>query len=165
VNSWTTGEKPILKKKLGDSDYIKLFMPDTRPELICSIQWPDSESSTSANNTQAVVLHRSFPLQRWTHVVLAFDSNVMDCYIDGKLVTSAPLKTVITMDGSANTLGGSGADMFMSGFIKKTSRATPDIAQSEYSRTKTMMQAELPKYNVDVSLVKNGEVTKQFSLI
>lgn len=165
VNSWDSkiNEKTILNKIGLTGSSIHLYMPAQSPHLICKVITTTTTPPTPPTTT---ILHRSFPLQRWTHVILAFDSNVMDCYVDGKLVTSAPLPEVISMEnGTANRLGGSGADMFMSGFIKKNIRATHETVQSEYSKSKLMMQSELPDYNVDVSLIKNGEVAKQFTLL
>jgi hypothetical protein len=159
VNSWNNNQKIIFTKGTNTSpNQIIVYIKQTTPELMCDVV------STSAT-TLTTTLTRSFPLQRWTHVLIGLDSNVLDCYIDGKLVTSVPLTNVVQLDTTDNVLGGSGADIYMTGFIKKTNKPTAEIAQSEYKKSNLNLQADLPNYNVDVSLIKNGEVTKKFSII
>ena len=159
MNSWTNVKKTILEK--GVPKTFSLYINPTTPELVCDVINQTAVPST----TQTTVLTRSFPLQRWTHVLIGFDSNVLDCYLDGKLVTSVPLTHVLVMDATDNILGGSGADIFMVGFIKNTSKATADTANSEFNQSKSRLQTDVPNYNVDVSLIKNGEVAKKFSIM
>jgi hypothetical protein len=80
VNSWTNGDKVILRK-LGDStsapSVCRLYMDRTRPDLLCQID-------VGGGQIQTATLHKSFPLQTWTHVVVGFDGAVMDYYANGK---------------------------------------------------------------------------------
>lgn len=159
VNSWTPQTKTILIKGTGDTPSCHLYLNANTPELIC-----ETNTAVGADSKQTTILQRSFPLQAWTHVVLAFDSNVMDYYMNGKLVTSAPLQTVIAMDRTDIQLGGSGADIYMSKFIKRNKRATASIIKADYESSKSILQKDLPDYNLDVTLMKNGEVSKKLNV-
>lgn len=43
-----------------------------------------------------ITITNNFPIQKWVYVTVAVDTIYVDCYIDGKLVISSPLKTQIT---------------------------------------------------------------------
>ena len=43
-----------------------------------------------------ITITNNFPIQKWVHIAVAVDTMYADCYIDGKLVISSPLKEQIT---------------------------------------------------------------------
>ena len=53
----------------------------------------NSPSSASPN---IITITNNFPIQKWVHIAVAVDTMYADCYIDGKLVISSPLKEQIT---------------------------------------------------------------------
>lgn len=38
-----------------------------------------------------IIITNNFPIQKWVHVLVSVDTTFVDCYLDGKLVTSSPL--------------------------------------------------------------------------
>lgn len=163
VNSWTAGIKTILKKGVNTPPTCHLYLNTTTPELICETD-TIIDASTGVKSAQKTILQRSFPLQSWTHILLGFDGNVMDYYMNGKLVTSVQLRSVISFDRSDILLGGSGGDIYMSGFIKKADRATADRAMSEFNSSKSVLRQEIPDYKLKMTLLKDGEVAKKITL-
>ena len=50
-------------------------------------------SNSSNDNDKEHVIMTNFPLQKWVYVVMSIDSDVMDMYIDGKLIRSEKFTT------------------------------------------------------------------------
>ena len=44
----------------------------------------------------SVIITTNLPIQKWVHVVVSVDTMYIDCYLDGKLVISSPVKNQIT---------------------------------------------------------------------
>jgi hypothetical protein len=38
-----------------------------------------------------IIISNNFPMQKWVHVLVSVDTTFVDCYLDGKLITSSPL--------------------------------------------------------------------------
>lgn len=108
VNTWnTTTEKTIFSR----DGNIKVYLGKTTPSLYCSItQNPESKD-------QPILITDNFPIQTWTYVVISADGQIMDCYMDGKLVTSTKLTNAPQTPGTSVGVNlGFGWDAYVAGF-------------------------------------------------
>jgi hypothetical protein len=83
INSWdnTKSSNNII---FSVPDSLLLFLDESAPILYCSV--------VMANSTVAVIqITDNFPLQKWTHVIVSMDSEIMDIYMNGKLTMSQRL--------------------------------------------------------------------------
>jgi hypothetical protein len=62
------------------------------PILTATVSGTSGQSSTLNN----VVITNNFPIQKWVYVLVSVDTMYIDCYLDGKLVISSPVKNQIT---------------------------------------------------------------------
>jgi len=55
-------------------------------------------AGTSGQNfaPNVVTITNNLPIQKWVHVLVSVDTMYIDCYLDGKLVISSPVKNQIT---------------------------------------------------------------------
>jgi hypothetical protein len=64
-------------------------------------------------NIKTIIINPSFPLQRWTNVIVSIDSNFVDIYQDGKLTTSSsinkPDDQIIRPDVNSGVFFGNGS--------------------------------------------------------
>lgn len=57
------------------------------------------------NNTNEQIIVKSFPLQKWCHLIISVESNrVVDCYLDGKLVKSQKESTALTTPSESSEI-------------------------------------------------------------
>ena len=92
VNTWdTTSNKVVFLR----NNNIQVYLGRDTPTLYCDI--------TLANgNTQTITITDNFPLQAWTCIIISADNNIVDTYIDGKLVNTHVLSGVPKMDKDAD---------------------------------------------------------------
>lgn len=95
VNSWTSSEKTLIQKS---SDF-RLYLDDASPNLKCTI-------ATSPASEPAITITDNFPVQKWVYVIVSVDNQIVDFYLDGKLVLSKKLTNRLTTPTDSNiTLG------------------------------------------------------------
>jgi len=90
VNTWSTGEKTIIRRqnaKDSDKNDIKLYLDSTTPTLKCAFY---TDYSTSIP-LETVTITNNFPIQKWVYIIVSVDNQIVDTYLDGKLVTSQKL--------------------------------------------------------------------------
>jgi hypothetical protein len=92
VNNWNnTSEKYIYNANAGtaSTQVIKLYLDTTAPTLYCKL-------SGLGNNANPVIkVTENFPIQKWVYVVISVDSQIADCYLDGKLIKSTKLPYLV----------------------------------------------------------------------
>jgi hypothetical protein len=83
VQNWDPAvEKTIMYR----SDNLRLYLDKNTPTLMCEITLSDSTDDVRSKKT--VMITNNFPLQKWVGVIISFDNQYLDCYLDGKLVIS-----------------------------------------------------------------------------
>ena len=115
VNGWDTTTNKVIFDR---NENVKLYFDDHSPILKCDITMsggsiadaapvtdsdptpvvdavPATAATTTAttegfssNNIKTVNITDSFPLQKWTHIIVNADNQYFDFYLDGKLVKS-----------------------------------------------------------------------------
>ena len=167
-NSWNTGNaKPIFtlaNTNSLNSPFLTLSLADTAPVLTTKFQLFDGLNAPTS--PVEIAITRNFPVQKWVYVIISVSNNVVDCYLDGRLITSYQLRTDQTMGlTNAPTLTmqlGSGIDAYVYNFVRYTYAMDPQTAQSTYYYGAPSMNTS--SYNVSLELTKDGSEWKTYSL-
>ena len=86
----------------------------------------------NSNANTINVLKNSFPLQRWTYIIVSVDNKLLDVYVDGKLVTSHNAKDLTGFDGSSTLHEVDTHTAEIAGFERVPEPMTPANAWSKY---------------------------------
>ena len=78
------------------------------------------------------VLKNSFPLQRWTYIIVSVDNKLLDVYVDGKLVTSHNATDLTEFNGSSALHEVNTHTAEIAGFERVPEPMTPANAWSKY---------------------------------
>lgn len=86
VNSWSnTNTKTIISR----GSNFKLYLDTNTPTLKCDFT-PEYDTGIPLMD-KTVPITPNFPLQKWTYVVISVDNQIVDVYLDGKLLLSHKL--------------------------------------------------------------------------
>jgi len=128
VNTWNnTIAKTIYLGGTSTDPVIKLSLAETSPTLTCTVK----TSNTSASKTTSVVVTKNFPVQKWVYIVISVDNTVIDCYLDGKLVTSQQLPNVAYVTDSYDISFGV-FDASLTGFLRNAFPLDPQTVWTKY---------------------------------
>ena len=157
VNSWNnTNQKNILSRN-GDFD---LFLDKTSPTLKLQLKLQDTTTPT-------ILLTNNFPIQKWTYVILSVDNQIVDFYMDGKLVLSKQLSSTTVTSENNITLGkpdgSSNPDITVTALNRYTEPMDPATAWAKYLRGNGISNTG-SAYNVNVSVLKDSVVQSTYSL-
>lgn len=154
VNTWNNnGFKPLLTKGTSSSapattytvtsasgvttttpdgyDFM-LWLNDTSPSLMCFIKKP---SPSTGNSTEIINITDNFPVQKWVYVIVSVDNQIVDCYLDGKLVTSKKLTFQPEVNDRPITIGGgSNPDIYLVSPKREATPMDPQTAWNNYLR-------------------------------
>ena len=141
-NSSGTTVAPLISLDLGSTD----------PTLTVTVTGKDS----TANK---ITLTNNFPVQKWVFVIVSISNNIVDGYLDGRLVTSyqLPLNTHLSVTG-ATTLSvtfQSGVDAYIYNFQRWAYPMDPQTAQSSYYYG-APSSTSASSYNLSVAVSKGG---------
>ncbi len=132
VNTWSnTATKTVYyagtsTTATSSSNLIRLYLDTTTPTLYCKF------NSTNSNmENPAISITANFPIQKWVYVIVSVDSQIVDCYIDGKLVKSQKLQYLPDTSGTYNINFGS-FDAYLTGFKRNKDVINPQTAWSNY---------------------------------
>jgi hypothetical protein len=168
VNSWdNTHAKNIfyLSTTSGTSNTSRLVSLDigtTAPTLTTTV------GSTTIDITE------NLPLQKWVYIIVSVSSSIVDCYLDGRLVSSyqLPLTSVLNTTGAkslsvsfATPNGGAylSEDIYLYSFNRYSYPMDPSTAQSNYYWSSPPSTSS-NNYSVSIELDKNGQTEKQIKL-
>jgi Concanavalin A-like lectin/glucanases superfamily len=143
INSWNSNDYKILITKtpfttsgttFSDIDYnfdFCLYLDKTQPNL--QYQMTSIQSSIPI---QPITIMSGFPLQTWTHVIVSIDTQIIDAYINGKLVLSHKLSSLPQNTNSGIFFGnGSPADIKINHFERWATSMDPQTAWETYQYT------------------------------
>jgi hypothetical protein len=110
------------------------------------------------SGTDELIITDNFPIQKWVNLVVSVDNQIVDIYMDGKLVKSSKI--------AHHTPGDLSSGIF-NGYITKFKRwAEPLNPQMVYD---TYMEGNgrsgiLPAYGIDMSIFKDNIEQSKFTL-
>ena len=96
----------------------------------------------------------NFGIQRWVYVLVSVNTNIVDAYLDGKLVNSTQLNGIPNISCPSNNWAinyGSG-DIYISNFKRWTSATDPATALSYYRQTRPASSKIFSSYSANVQL-------------
>jgi len=134
-----------------------------------------SKSSTNAtaktkmtNPTDVVSITTDFPIQKWVYFVLNVKDQLVECYLNGKLIKSQIVSDVLTPSTRKDLFLG---DNYTEGYITKFKREatvlTPDEVWKRYLAGNGLATFTnwLAGYNATFSLYTTTEEIKKYSLL
>lgn len=153
----------------GESITKVFTLADTRTEPYGVLQL-DSQATLSfvrdkgLNTEERFELAKDFPLQKWTRLDLSFDNKRFDYFQDGGLLRSFQMAKVLALPDTA-TIAFAQIDAYLNGFERPAAPVEPDAAREKYFRgQKALSGSALPKYGINVQLIKDNVAQKTFSL-
>jgi hypothetical protein len=165
VNTWNTNNKKYVF--VAGNNQLTLYFDKTQPTLYTDINTATTCSATQT--TETVQITNNFPQQKWVYVIVSLNGNYVDCYLDGKLITSYLTKNstpTLSCTSNWNITMGSGFDCYVYNFVRLDYAMTPQIANDNYYSTgpKTKSQGLLSNYGAEISILKDGNVEKTLNI-
>lgn len=151
VNAWENTNNKVL---LSRGEKFELFLAASSPTLQCKL-----------NGSETVTLTTNFPIQKWVYVIVSLDNQILDCYLDGKLVVSKQLAESVNNAGSL-VLGKTNAgNIFMAKVRGWEVPMDPQTAWSSYLDGNGMStKSKIPTYNVQMSILEDNVEKTQFKM-
>jgi hypothetical protein len=171
INTWP-GKTPANIFNCKNGQNINLFsvdLPDTTPSLACSVATGSNDTCNPKNqNTQIVT--NNLGIQRWVYVIISVNANIVDCYLDGKLVLSFQTNGMpnpsISCTQKTNNWGinfGKGSDIYISGFTRVATATDPATALRGYA-TKPAGAKTSTAYSANLQINQNNQLLTTWKL-
>jgi len=156
VNSWDSTMEKVIIQRAG----FRVALESMSPTLKIDIPMSD-------NTSRSVIATTNFPLQKWTYVAVSVDNDVIDVYLDGKLVRSerAFKENVMVAQPPGKSAGiNSGVfDAHIARFKRWPHPLNPQQVFNEYMRG-SGQEPLITYYGVDVSLLRDQVEQARVSL-
>jgi hypothetical protein len=144
INSWNSNDYKTLITKTEfktnndtfsdisyDADF-SLYLDKTQPNLIYQLN-----SIQSGIPIKPIVIMHGFPLQTWTHFIISIDTQILDAYINGKLVISHKLEALPQITYAGIIFGnGIPMDIKINSFKRWETSIDPQTAWDTFLSTK-----------------------------
>ena len=169
VNSWTsTNIKTLLSRKQNTgsdspagADFI-IYLDKTTPTLKCKL-YNEVVSSSPTQNESDIVITNNFPIQKWTHVIVSVDNQIIDLYLDGKLVLSRKIEFIPKRSEGDIYLGdGKPNDTFLANVIRNPHPMDPQTAWNNYLSGNG--QNNNSNLNIKLAVLQDNIEQKKFTL-
>ena len=108
-----------------------------------------------------IVVYKDVPSQKWIHVIINRSSNLLECYINGKLNMSKNIDSYTSIESNNITFGKENA--YISKFQRWEKPITPSEASNMYYSGNGYSNI-FPNINVVASVLENDVVQKQYSI-
>ena len=136
INTWSQGPTNIFNCSSSGQTHLSLDLPLSTPTLTCTVNTGSTACNPSGSPT-VITVTKNIGIQRWVYILVSVNTNIVDCYLDGKLVTSTQLNGIptISCNNATNNWAinyGSG-DIYISNFQRWTTATDPATAMSYYS--------------------------------
>ena len=158
VNATSASNVDIFKIK--DSTNIYLTLQLTNSAVLKYIA--KRKSGGPANATHVIM--DNFPLQKWVYVVISVDNNIIDLYIDGKLIRSHKVDIEQVDENSDIEFGV--LDAFIAKMEREPKPMDPSYAWSKYMEGNggNYFSRMLANYGGTLTLTKNDMDVREFQL-
>lgn len=154
VNTWSTNnEKRIISR--GD-DFV-LSLDKTSPTLKCKFKLNGTPAS------KEIIITNNFPIQKWTYVIVSVDNQIIDTYLDGKLVLSTKLPNLPVTSTADISIGEKNtSDIFLSRIDRWTYIMDPQSAWNNYLKGNGYSKSS--NYNLKLSVLQDEIEQAKFAL-
>lgn len=162
INTWsTTTDKVIFSR----DNNIKLYLDKTKPTLYCDITLSPKQND---NAKPTVTITDNFPVQSWTYIVVSADGQIIDCYMDGKLVTSTKLTEAPQAPSDSTTAPvnlGTGWDCYVAGFQNWSGPVGPQEVWNAYMQGNgSALTQYFGNYGMTLSVTKNNMEQSKYTV-
>ena len=164
IDAWDSNQtKNIFYRRNGSdaSKYdIRLYLDQYSPTLKCDFYTKGSQSP----ETEIITITNNFSVQKWVYIIISADNRIIDCYIDGKLVTSQQLKNQPMVSDTDIYVGSFNAHLAK--FQRTTSPMDPQTAWSNYMSGNggNSLSKIFSSYGLDVTFKKDNVNQQTFSI-
>uniref|UniRef100_A0A6C0ET39 LamG-like jellyroll fold domain-containing protein n=1 Tax=viral metagenome TaxID=1070528 RepID=A0A6C0ET39_9ZZZZ len=163
IDTWDSNQtKNIFYRQNSDtSKYdIRLYLEPYSPILKCDFYTKGSSST----QTETITITNNFSVQKWVYIIISADNKIIDCYIDGKLVTSQQLQNQPTFSDTDIYVGSFNAHLAK--FQRITSPMDPQTAWSNYMSGNggNTLSKMFSSYGLDVTFKKDNVQQQTFSI-
>ena len=171
VNSWdTTREKLIFRR---DND-VSLYLDSDEAKLVAfvgedlsSVQDGDYKNFSSDTTTMnKITITNNFPVQKWVCILVSVDNNIVDIYLDGKLVKSVQTSGFLIGHETSPIIFGAGWDGYFAKFERKPKATDPKAAWDKYMEGNggSTLANAFGNYGMSLNILKDNSVTSNFVL-
>jgi hypothetical protein len=170
VNSWNTNAPKLI---FGRKEEIALYLDKDTATLKLQfnpmVGAPLTTNYTDTNTTapEYIDVTNNFPLQKWVCVLVSVDNNIIDVYLDGKMIKSVFVNNDMPLNARATSIVfGSGWDAYISKFERTIKPTDPKSAWDKYMEGNggSTLSNALGNMNINVSVLKDNVETTTFSL-
>lgn len=164
INSWSSNNiKTIISRGSSSdakTDFI-LYLDQNSPILRCMI----NDGTNSKQFPQdSIVITNNFPIQKWTYVIVSVDNQIIDFYLDGKLVLSKKIDYIPKLSEKSISLGdGKSNDIFLANVVRTPNPTDPQTAWNSYLSGNG--QNNNSNMNIKLAVLQDNVEQKQFTLL
>ena len=146
---------------------MELFLDGTTGKLVLNVL-SDVSTTTVANKVQAITITNNFPIQKWVHIVISVDNQIVDLYLDGKLVKSVNISPATHVPDALSAITftplSSGSSAFMTKFSRLPTIADPQSVWNLYMQSSGTGTNGNGKLGVNLSLLKDNIETGKYAI-
>jgi hypothetical protein len=148
---------------MNNSYDFALYLDKNSPSLYCTV------GSNPNDPSNTIVITNNFPLQSWVYVVVCVQNTLVDCYLNGKLITSQQINqngsTPKTPSFNNIILGGNTWDCQLINFQRSPIVVNPQEVFTAYlSGNGQSVFSSLSNYGVQLDLTQNNTVKSSYTL-
>lgn len=171
VNSWDTSREKLIFRR--DKD-VSLYLDSDEAKLVAfvgedlsSVQdgdYKNFSSDTTALNK--ITITNNFPVQKWVCILISVDNNIVDIYLDGKLVKSVQTSGFLIGHDNSPIIFGSGWDGYFAKFERKPKSTDPKGAWDKYMEGNggSTLSNAFGNYGMTLNILKDNSITSNFVL-
>ena len=119
----------------------------------------------------SVVSPSPIPLNKWTYIIISVNNNLVDLYINGKIVQSINAKPTDVFDIPNNAIirFGNQLDASITGIARTASAMDTNTAWNQYMRSKfslndSIFSFDFSRYTANIDLLKNQHSEKKIDI-
>jgi len=116
----------------------------------------------TGSNTPTIVIN-NFPLQKWCYVVISVNKNLVDMYLDGKLIKSIKSRNSGSFPTEDSAIHFGRGNVYISGMNRITRTTDMNTALKNYLNGNAGLK--MTNYGISLSLFKDNKEQKRFDLV
>jgi len=114
-------------------------------------------------NVPKVLIAKNFPLQRWEHIIINVNNNLIEIYLDGKLIRSLKSPTPPEIPTVNSSIFFGRGDMYIAQFNRNLFLFDTNMAYNTYINGNNGYR--VTPYSATFSLLKNNEPAYNYQII
>jgi hypothetical protein len=132
------------------------------PNTLSLDVYKDGSAGLMAGNNRISITDK-FPLQRWEHIIINVDNNLVEIYLDGKLLRSVKSKSPIPTPTVDSVLSFGKGDMYIAKFNRNLFTIDQTTAFNNYIGGNNGLR--LTNYTISFDFLKNSKTAYNYQLL